>query len=113
MWGDCLNVRAITEFLAVKKAEGYPMSEHAYHISAREAQVILEMAMAEAKVLLPPAVTKQHWIVAHLPAAWRSVESWYRGSDRQNPDVLATLTDLALMSEALACVARVTTAGSS
>jgi hypothetical protein len=88
------------------------MSEHAYHISAREAQVILEMAMAEAKALLPPAVTKQHWIVGHLPAAWRSVESWYRGSARQNPDVLATVIDLALMSEALACLARVTAAGS-
>ena len=89
------------------------MSEHAYHISAREAQVILEMAMAEAKALLPPAVTKQHWIVGHLPVAWRSVESWYRGSAKQNPDVLATVIDLALMSEALACLARVTAAGSS
>jgi DNA replicative helicase MCM subunit Mcm2 (Cdc46/Mcm family) len=88
------------------------MPEQAYHISAREAQVILKMAMAEAKALLPPAVTKQHWTVGHLPVAWRLVESWYRSIATQKPDVLVTLTDLALMSEALACLASVTAAGS-
>ena len=88
------------------------MSEHAYHISAREAQIILKKAMAEAKVLLPRAVTKQHWIAGrHSPSAWRSVESWYRGIPKHKPDILATLTDLALMGEAEACLARVTAAG--
>lgn len=88
------------------------MSEHAYHLSAREAYIILKKAMAEAKGLLPPAVTKQHWIVGpSSPTAWRSVESWYRGLPTHEPDILATLTDLAFMNEAEACLARVTAAG--
>ena len=90
------------------------MPEHAYHISAREAQIILKIAIDEAKALLPPAVTKQHWIVgSHSSSAWRSVEQWYREQDALDMDVLATLTDLALMSEALACLVSVTAAGSS
>ena len=88
------------------------MTEYIYHISAREAYIILKKAMAEAKVLLPPAVTKQHWLVGrHSPTAWRSVESWYRGIPTHQPDILARLTDLALMSEAEACLARVIAVG--
>lgn len=81
-----------------------------YTRTALHAATILRTAMSEAETTLPSAVTRQHWIAGHhSPSAWRSVEAHYQGQVPQDLEILATLTDLALMSEALACLTSVTT----
>lgn len=86
------------------------MSEQAYHQSAQEALDILKMGIAEAEALLPRPILNKHWQTnaAGSPAAWRSVEAWFRNQDDCEPQTLDALTDLALMSEALACLKSVT-----
>lgn len=80
-----------------------------YWPAAIEAMAVLRQAMDEAASLLPAAVTRQYFIVGHhSPAAWRSVESWFRIQPVCDLTVAETLTDLALMSEALACLTSVT-----
>ena len=91
------------------------MHEHidypAYVPAAIQARDALQRVMREAKSLLPPAVTQQHFIAGHhSPTAWRSVEKWYSNQPEAQPDMMIVLMDLALMAEALSSLLSITTA---
>ena len=80
-----------------------------YFTAARLSRSSLEQAMAEAKGTLPAFVLKQHFIASkHSPTAWRSVERWYIEYGERDATTLNTITDLCLMSEALAALFAVT-----
>lgn len=83
-----------------------PTHRPPYMTAALRIRHLIQQTMNEAQSLLPPAVTRHHYITRkHSPSAWRSVEAWFRTQedDVHKARVLHLLTDLALMSEALAC----------
>lgn len=81
----------------------------AYLLSTAEALSTLTHAMAEAKAVLPEDVILHHWMAAkHSPAAWIAVESWYVGRMDADALVSAILTDMRLLSEAVACLTTIT-----
>lgn len=81
------------------------MPEQAYLTSIKEALARLIMAEEEAKVLLPAEVLSIHWQASKFsPSAWRAVEAHFRGHDTLDPHLIDTLTDLALIAEAIACL---------
>ena len=85
------------------------MPEQAYITSAKEALTTLTMSMEEAKAVLPAEVLSIHWQASKFSSsAWRAVEAHFRGHGNLEPDILDTLTDLALLSEALACLMTIT-----
>ena len=68
----------------------------------------LNTAMQAAKNTLPDEVLRKHYIASkHSPSPWRSVEAQVRTQPDCDIDVLHTLTDLSLLSEALACLVAV------
>lgn len=85
------------------------MSEEGYLFTAAVALATITAAMAEAQCLLPVDVVAQRWIASHYsPAAWRSVESWYLARVDADAGVSAILTDMVLLSQAVACLTTIT-----
>lgn len=81
----------------------------AYLTAASAVRAALHETMQQAIADLPASIRAQHWMASkHSPAAWRSVEHWYISQTPRDQRILDTLTNLALLSDALACLQSVT-----
>lgn len=86
------------------------MDNRTYLLTLGAARNALLAAIKAAEATLPGHVRAHHWVAQKTsPAPWASTERWYLTQGEPfDTAVLQTLTDLKLMSEALACVAGVT-----
>ena len=73
-----------------------------YYLKAANALSMIRDAIAQAVATLPKDVLALHWQASqHSPAPWRSVEAHYLTRPDADPAIATTLTNLALMYEAL------------
>jgi hypothetical protein len=81
-----------------------------YRTTVTQALATLRLAIAHARVHVPHSLLTQHFVLKnHDQAPWVAVEAHYRQEPDADPVVLATLADLALMDQALACLTTITT----